>query len=100
MIEAGGIKILADCLLAGKTILRDVRIFSSDRTIGQMIEGQEFLGAWIYGYGDRISVRVVNHPVTGIERWNGGDCGYAFGLPNALVVEEEKCPFSNNWPAD
>src|SRR6267154_4279826 len=99
MIEAGGIKILADCLLAGKTILRDVRILIIDRTVGQMIEGQKFLRIGIYGHGNRISVGVVNHPVTRIERWNGGDCGYAFGLANALVVEEEKCPFSNNWPA-
>src|SRR5258706_14263006 len=99
MIEASGIKILADHLPAGKAVLGYVRIVS-DRTIWQMIESQEFLGAWIYGYGDRISVRVVNHPVARIERWNGGDCGYAFGLANALVVEEDKYPLWNACATD
>src|SRR6266481_5149049 len=99
MIEASGIKILADHLPAGKAVLGYVRIVS-DRTIWQMIESQEFLGVWIYDYGNRISVGVMNHPVARIQRRNGGDCGYAFGLANALVVEEEKCPLWNDWPAD
>ena len=42
----------------------------------------------------------MKHPVAGIERWDGGDCGNSFGLANAFVVEKEKCPFFNNRTAD
>src|SRR5438876_908564 len=62
MIEASGEEILVDHLLPGKTVFGDVRIVG-DGAVRQMIKSQEFLGVWIYGYGDRISVRVVNQTV-------------------------------------
>src|SRR6266478_948030 len=99
MIEASGEEILVDHLLAGKTIFGDVRIVG-DGPVRQMIKSPKVLGVWIQGYGHRISVRVVNQTVTGIERWNGSERGDALGLTNSLVVGKEKCSLWNDWPTD
>src|ERR1700733_2047871 len=99
MVQTSGIKILADNLLPRETVLRDVRIIR-DWSVWQMVERQSFLYVWVDSDSYGISVFVMNHPVPGVERRNGSDCGDALRLANALIVEKEKCSFLNDGTAD